>query len=163
MKSILTVFLMVFGLIWSNAQEIQHDYPKSMPEFEFVKIKGDGVFSNKDIKKNKQTIIGIVSPECIHCVLSIEHLANNYNKLENINLIFVTEYEKDVFIGKIKTLAPKFLENNQVQILQDTEGEFIQKFKPLTLPSFYLYNGKGELETVKRGSVEINQIFQYIK
>lgn len=163
MKSILTVFLFIIGLFYSNAQTQQHEYPSTMPEFTFVKIKGDGVFSEKDIKKNKQTLIGIVSPECIHCVLSIEHLNNNFNQLENLNVIFVTEYEKDVFITKITSIAPKFLENNNVQILQDTEGEFIQKFKPLTLPSFYLYNSKGNLETVKRGSIEINQIFQHIK
>lgn len=140
----------------------QHDYPTKMPGFQFVKIKGDGIFDSKDLKKNKSTIIGLVSPECIHCLLSLEHLNNNFDKLKNVNIVLVTEYSKEDFYNKINALAPKFYESNSVEILQDTDYEFAEKFKPLTIPTFYLYNNKGELITVKRGSVEINQIFQYL-
>lgn len=163
MKSIFTLVLLITSTLFIQAQNFEPEYPKTIPTFQFAKIKGDGIFDSKEIKKNKQTLIGFVSPECIHCVLSIQHLYNNYKKLENINLIFVTEYEKEVFTNKVKTIAPDFFNNNQIQILQDTEGEFIEKFKPLTLPTFYLFDKKGNLETVKRGSIEINQIFQFIQ
>lgn len=162
MKSIFALVLFVTSTLFVNAQNFEPDYPKTIPTFQFAKIKGEGIFESKEIKKNKQTLIGFVSPECIHCVLSIQHLYNNYNLLENINLIFVTEYEKDVFSNKVKVIAPDFFTNQNIQILQDTEGEFIEKFKPLTLPTFYLFDKKGNLEAVKRGSIEINQIFQLI-
>ena len=164
MKSIFTFFFVACFSIFTFAQNAQpeHDYPTTMPAFQFVKIKGDGIFDSKDIKKNKSTIIGLVSPECIHCLLSLEHLNNNFDKLKNVNIILVTEYSKEEFYNKISTLAPKFYESASVEILQDTDYEFAEKFKPLTIPTFYLYNKKGELITVKRGSVEINQIFQFL-
>lgn len=162
MRTLIALLFIMIGSAFTNAQTNENDYPKTLPSFEFIKIKGEGIFDSKDLKKNKQTLIGIVSPECIHCVVSIEHLSNNYNRLEKVNLILVTEYEKEVFLAKIKEIAPNFLEHEAVQILQDTDGEFVEKFKPVSIPTFYLFNKKGELETVKRGSIEINQIFQYI-
>lgn len=157
------MFLAFFSIFTfaQNAQS-EHDYPTTMPSFQFVKIKGDGIFDSKDLKKNKPTIIGLVSPECIHCLLSLEHLNNNFDKLKNVNIVLVTEYSKEEFYNKINPLAPKFYQSEAVEIVQDSDYEFAEKFKPLTIPTFYLYNKKGELITVKRGSVEVNQIFQYI-
>ena len=74
MKSIFTVLFISFCAIWMQAQEIKTEYPATIPEFEFIKIKGDGIYKSSDIKKNKKTLIGFVSPECIHCLLSLEHL-----------------------------------------------------------------------------------------
>lgn len=164
MKSIFTfVFVACFNILtFAQTSQPQHDYPTTMPAFEFVKIKGDGIYSSKSLKKNKSTIIGLVSPECIHCLLSLEHLNNNFDKLKNVNIILVTEYSKEEFYNKISILAPKFYEADNVEILQDTDYEFAEKFKPLTIPTFYLYDKKSELITVKRGSVEVNQIFQYL-
>lgn len=163
MKSIFTVLFISFCAIWMQAQEIKTEYPATIPEFEFIKIKGDGIYKSSDIKKNKKTLIGFVSPECIHCLLSLEHLNNNISYLKDINVILVTEYEKDEFMNKFNSLAPNFNNLSSLEILRDSEYEFGEKFKPLSLPTFYLFDKNGKLETVKRGSIEVNQIFQHLK
>ncbi|MBS7333625.1 TlpA family protein disulfide reductase [Faecalibacter bovis] len=164
MKSIFTFLFVACFSVFTFAQTNlpEHEYPSTMPAFQFVKIKGEGIFDSKDLKKNKTTIIGLVSPECIHCLLSLEHLNNNFEKLKDVNIVLVTEYSKEEFYNKINALAPNFYSANNVEILQDSDYEFAEKFKPLTIPTFYLYNKKGELITVKRGSVEVNQIFQFL-
>lgn len=147
----------------SQAQQNESNYPPTIPPFQFAKIKGDGIFNSSSIKKNKKTLIGFVSPECIHCLLSIEHLNNNTNYLKDVNVILVTEYDKDLFMAKFNSIGQHLNELKSFEILQDTDYEFGPLFSPLTLPTFYLFDKKGNLETVKRGSVEINQIFNYLK
>ena len=159
MKSFITVVMVIFGLIIGQAQQNTSDYPSKIPTFELVKIKGDGIFKSTDLKKNKKTLVGIVSPECIHCLLAIEHLNNNSQYLKDINLVFITAYDKDVFMNKFNTIAPALNALKSIEILQDTEYEVADLFKPLSIPTFYLFDKKGNLETVKRGSIEINQIF----
>jgi len=165
MKAIFTLVLIMCFNVFATAQTNQtaHEYPESIPTFQFAKIKGEGIFESKDIKKNKQTLIALVSPECIHCLLSIEHLNNNFNYLKDVNVILVTEYGRDEFKSKVGTIGTHFFESKNVEILQDTEYEFMEKFKPLSIPTFYLYDKNNKLVTVKRGSVEINQIFQDLK
>ncbi|MBQ0148830.1 MAG: hypothetical protein KBS93_10425 [Flavobacteriaceae bacterium] len=162
MKSLLTILFIAIGSIFTQAQNQNNDYPNIMPSFQFIKLKGDGIYDSKNITKNKQTLIGLVSPECIHCLLTLEHLNNNLKRLENINIILVTEYEKDIFIEKMKEIAPNLLNSNLIEVLQDPNYEFVDKFKPVSLPTFYLYNKNNELEIVTKGSVEINQLFQYL-
>lgn len=162
MKSIITIFMIVFGSIFSQAQQVDTNYPEKIPTFEFTKIKGDGIYKSSAIKKNKKTLIGLVSPECVHCLLSIEHLNNNIDYLKDINVILVTEYDKDVFMNKFNTIGQRFNELKSFEILQDTEYKFAELFQPLSIPTFYLYDKKGNLETVKRGSIEVNQLFNYL-
>ncbi len=162
MKSALAILMLVFGSVFSQAQQTDTNYPDKIPTFQFVKIKGDGIYKNTDIKKNKKTLIGLVSPECIHCLLSMEHLNNNIDYLKDVNVIFVTEYDKDVFIEKFNSVAPRLNELKSLEILQDTEYEFAELFHPLSIPTFYLFDKKGNLETVKRGSVEINELFKHL-
>ena len=162
MKSIITIFMIIFGTIFSQAQQIDTNYPEKNPTFEFSKIKGDGIYKSSDIKKNTKTLIGLVSPECIHCLLSIEHLNNNIDYLKDINVILVTEYDKDVFMNKFNTIGENFNELKSFEILQDTEYKFAELFQPLSIPTFYLFDKKGNLETVKRGSVEVNQLFNHL-
>jgi thioredoxin-related protein len=162
MKSALAILMLVFGSIFSQAQQTETGYPDKIPTFQFVKIKGDGVYKNTDIKKNKKTLIGFVSPDCIHCVLSLKHLSNNIDYLKDVNVIFVTEFDKETFINKFDSEAANLNNLKSLEILQDTEYEFGPLFHPLSLPTFYLYDKKGNLETVKRGSIEINEIFKHL-
>ena len=165
MKTLFTLLLVSCLNIISFAQTSsdQHEYPKTIPTFQFAKMKGDGIFKSNDIKKNKMTLIALVSPECSHCLISLELINNNIDKFKDLNVVFVTEYDKETFYGKVEPLSPNIFKAPNIEILQDTEYEFSSLFKPLSIPTFYLYNKKGELITVKRGSIEVVQLFQHLK
>ena len=162
MKTLLSTLFLTVGLIFGYAQTPENNYPTSIPEFKFDKIKGDGVFESSTINTKKKVIIGYVSPECIHCLIALEHYSDNINFFNNTVVILVTEYDKEVFIAKMKEIAPKLLDAKNVEILQDKEYLFPEKFNLQSLPTFYLYENN-KLITVKRGSIEANQLLYYLK
>ena len=163
MKSFFTFLFISMACIFGQAQSSAAEVPANIPEFQLVKIKGEGIFDSKNITKNKKTLVGYVSPECIHCLLSLELLNNNFNYLKDINIILITEYDKEQFDAKVKPIAPLFFESKNVEILRDSEYEMPEKLKLTTLPTYFLFDKKGDIETMKRGSIEIVQIFNHLK
>ncbi len=163
MKTKLTTLLLMLCSIFTFAQ-VTNDALKTIPEFTFVKMEGDGIFNSKDIKKGKQTLIALYSPTCIHCQLALNHLSNNYDEhLKNVQIILVSEYEAKDVMPFLKEHAPKLLDNKNVEILYDSNYEFGPIFKPASIPTFYLFDKNKNFVTMKKGSVEVNKLFDYIK
>ncbi len=162
MKTILTTLFITLITSFSFAQT--ENTLKSIPEFSFAKMQSEGIYSSKDIKKGKQTLIVLFSPTCIHCLLALNHLNNNYDEhLKNTQIILVSEYKADEVIPFLKSNAPKFLDNKNVELLYDSNYEFAPIFQPTSIPTFYLFDKDKNLVTIKKGSVEINQIFKDLK
>lgn len=162
MKTLFTAILLSISVFYCKAQNLEENYPQTIPLFKFEKIKGDGIFDSSKLNTKKKIIIGYVSPECIHCLITLEHYNDNIKFFDNTELILVTEYNREQFIPKIKEIAPKLLEAKNVQILLDKEYLFPEKFNLRSLPTFYLFENN-KLITVKRGSIETNQLLHYLK
>ena len=162
MKTKITALLIFFCSIFTFAQT--ENTLKSIPEFSFVKMQSEGIFSSKDIKKGKQTLIVLYSPTCIHCQLALNHFSNNYEEhLKNTQIILVSEYEAKDAIPFLKKHATNFINNKNVELLYDSNYEFGPTFQPTSIPTFYLFDKDQNLVTIKKGSVEANQIFKYLK
>ena len=162
MKTKITALLIFFCSIFTFAQT--ENTLKSIPEFSFVKMQSEGIFSSKDIKKGKQTLIVLYSPTCIHCQLALNHFSNNYEEhLKNTQIILVSEYEAKDAIPFLKEHASNFVNNKNVELLYDSNYEFGPTFQPTSIPTFYLFDKDQNLVTIKKGSVEANQIFKYLK
>lgn len=162
MKTKITALFIFFCSIFTFAQT--ENTLKSIPEFSFVKMQSEGIFSSKDIKKGKQTLIVLYSPTCIHCQLALNHFSNNYEEhLKNTQIILVSEYEAKDAIPFLKEHAPNFVNNKNVELLYDSNYEFGPTFQPTSIPTFYLFDKDKNLVTIKKGSVEANQIFKYLK
>ncbi|MDM1138622.1 thioredoxin fold domain-containing protein [Empedobacter sp. R132-2] len=162
MKTKITALLIFFCSIFTFAQT--ENTLKSIPEFSFVKMQSEGIFSSKDIKKGKQTLIVLYSPTCIHCQLALNHFSNNYEEhLKNNQIILVSEYEAKDAIPFLKEHASNFVNNKNVELLYDSNYEFGPIFQPTSIPTFYLFDKDKSLVTIKKGSVEANQIFKYLK
>lgn len=162
MKTKITALFIFFCSIFTFAQT--ENTIKSIPEFSFVKMQSEGIFSSKDIKKGKQTLIVLYSPTCIHCQLALNHFSNNYEEhLKNTQIILVSEYEAKDAIPFLKEHASNFVNNKNVELLYDSNYEFGPTFQPTSIPTFYLFDKDQNLVTIKKGSVEANQIFKYLK
>lgn len=162
MKTKITALFIFFCSIFTFAQT--ENTLKSIPEFSFVKMQSEGIFSSKDIKKGKQTLIVLYSPTCIHCQLALNHFSNNYEEhLKNTQIILVSEYEAKDAIPFLKEHASNFVNNKNVELLYDSNYEFGPTFQPTSIPTFYLFDKDQNLVTIKKGSVEANQIFKYLK
>ena len=139
MKTKLSSLFILLFTVFTFAQT--ENTLKSIPEFSFVKMQSDGVFSSKDIKKGKQTIIVLFSPTCIHCQLALNHLSNNYDEhLKNTQILLVSEYKADEVLPFLKSNAPKFVDNKNVELLFDSNYEFGPIFQPTSIPTFYLFD-----------------------
>ena len=139
MKTKLSSLFILLFTVFTFAQT--ENRLKSIPEFSFVKMQSDGVFSSKDIKKGKQTIIVLFSPTCIHCQLALNHLSNNYDEhLKNTQILLVSEYKADEVLPFLKSNAPKFVDNKNVELLFDSNYEFGPIFQPTSIPTFYLFD-----------------------
>ena len=109
-------------------------------------------------------MIVLYSPTCIHCQLALNHFSNNYEEhLKNTQIILVSEYEAKDAIPFLKEHAPNFVNNKNVELLYDSNYEFGPIFQPTSIPTFYLFDKDQNLVTIKKGSVEANQIFKYLK
>ena len=162
MKTKLSSLFILLFTVFTFAQT--ENTMKSIPEFSFVKMQSDGVFSSKDIKKGKQTIIVLFSPTCIHCQLALNHLSNNYDEhLKNTQILLVSEYKADEVLPFLKSNAPKFVDNKNVELLFDSNYEFGPIFQPTSIPTFYLFDKDKNLVSIKKGSVEVNQLFKDLK
>ncbi len=162
MKTKLSSLFILLFTVFTFAQT--ENTLKSIPEFSFVKMQSDGVFSSKDIKKGKQTIIVLFSPTCIHCQLALNHLSNNYDEhLKNTQILLVSEYKADEVLPFLKSNAPKFVDNKNVELLFDSNYEFGPIFQPTSIPTFYLFDKDKNLVSIKKGSVEVNQLFKDLK
>ncbi len=162
MKTKLSSLFILLFTVFTFAQT--ENTLKSIPEFSFVKMQSDGVFSSKDIKKGKQTIIVLFSPTCIHCQLALNHLNNNYDEhLKNTQILLVSEYKADEVLPFLKSNAPKFVDNKNVELLFDSNYEFGPIFQPTSIPTFYLFDKDKNLVSIKKGSVEVNQLFKDLK
>ena len=162
MKTKLTTLLILLCSIFSFEQQTETTL-KTIPEFSFVKMQSDGIFSSNDIKKGKKTLIVLFSPTCIHCQLALNHLSNNFDYLKDTQVILVSEYKADEVLPFLKEHAPKFVDNKNVELLYDSNYEFAPIFQPTSIPTFYLFDKDKSLLTIKKGSVEANQIFTYLK
>ena len=162
MKTKLSSLFILLFTVFTFAQT--ENTLKSIPEFSFVKMQSDGVFSSKDIKKGKQTIIVLFSPTCIHCQLALNHVSNNYDEhLKNTQILLVSEYKADEVLPFLKSNAPKFVDNKNVELLFDSNYEFGPIFQPTSIPTFYLFDKDKNLVSIKKGSVEVNQLFKDLK
>ena len=162
MKTKLSSLFILLFTVFTFAQT--ENTLKSIPEFSFVKMQSDGVFSSKDIKKGKQTIIVLFSPTCIHCQLALNHLSNNYDEhLKNTQILLVSEYKADEVLPFLKSNAPKFVDNKNVELLFDSNYEFGPIFQPTSIPTFYLFDKDKNLVSIKKGSVEVNKLFKDLK
>ena len=77
--------------------------------------------------------------------------------------MLVSEYKADEVLPFLKSNAPKFVDNKNVELLFDSNYEFGPIFQPTSIPTFYLFDKDKNLVSIKKGSVEVNQLFKDLK
>ncbi len=116
----------------------------TIPEFTFLKF-NKTVFTNKDLTTGKILFFVFFDTECDHCQHAIEYLNQHQKELDKaaVYLISIDGQEKvTVFLNKHgKNLVSK----KNILLLQDTQNEFILKFKPRKYPSLFLYSAQKKL------------------
>lgn len=131
----------------------------SIPMFKFYKVKSGIGFSNADIAAGKNTAFILFDPNCGHCRDEAKHLADNYDKLKDVNLYFVSMNDPALMSSFLETFAKELNGKSNVEVLYDRNQEFIQKFHiPKQFPANYVYGADGQLKSNWEGPRAIDQV-----
>ena len=118
-----------------------------LPEFQFYKVKSGIAFTKADLEKGKNTIFIFFDPGCGHCQQEAAALAKNYDKLKNVNLLFVSMNDPALMVSFFDTFGKELNDKPNVQMLYDRNQEFIQKIHvPNQFPANYVYGADGKLK-----------------
>jgi peroxiredoxin len=136
---------------------------KTIPSFTFKRL-NKTVFSNKDLEQGKLLFFVFFDADCDHCQHAIQYI-NQHNQEFKKTAIYLITLDS---LKAINSFMAKYGSNlkgkKNVTILQDTNYEFMLKFRPRKYPSIFLYSAKKELimyddneKNLFRFSQEINK------
>lgn len=128
----------------------------TIPEFTIYKAPDSTAFTRNDLKKNKNTLFMIFSPDCEYCQHEIEMLLKDIDKFRNTQIVMITylpynEMIKFYHIYKIANYP-------QITMARDTKFFFPVFFKVQNLPSLYVYDKKGDFKKAFEGDVKPDTI-----
>lgn len=128
----------------------------SIPDFKFYKVKSGIGFSKADIPAGKNTAFILFDPSCGHCQHEAGLLAQNYAKVKDVNLYFISMNDPALMASFLETFAKELVDKPNVEVLYDRNQDFIQKFHvPQQFPANYVYGADGQLKNSWEGEKEI--------
>lgn len=147
------------------ATTTQQKPASSIPPFTFYKVKSGMAFTNDDIPKGKNSAFILYDPSCGHCQIEAAALGKNYNKVKNVNILFISMNDPALQASFLETFAKELVGKPNVQVLYDRNQDFIQKFHvPSMFPANYVYGKDTKLKTWWDGDRDINKVIDaYIK
>ncbi len=128
----------------------------TIPEFTIYKAPDSTAFTRKNLKKNKNTLFMIFSPDCEYCQRETDMLLKDIGKFTNTQIIMVTylPYKEMIKFYHIYKIA----NYPQITMGRDTRFFFPVFFKVSNLPSLFVYDKKGSFKKAFEGDVKPDTI-----
>lgn len=144
----------------TSTQNLAQGQPSAaIPLFTFYKVKSGISYSNQDLPKNKKNIFILFDPSCSHCRVEAAGLGKNYDKIKNVNILFVSMNDPALMATFLETFAKELVNKPNVEVLYDKNQDFIQKFHvPSQFPANYVYGVDNKLQASWEGDKDINDI-----
>jgi thioredoxin-related protein len=163
-KSIFTLFLFFLVKISfaQTPQTVQNDtlpiyerFP-NVPPFTIMTVPDSTAFSKDDLKKKKETIIMVFSPDCSHCQHETKELTEHMDMFKDVQIVmaspldyhYILQFYKDYHIA------------DYPNITMGRDGSYMLGtfYKITNFPSIFVYNKKGEFVKAFDGSYPIEKI-----
>lgn len=160
MKNIFAFLAFTFFCIngFAQADEEKAVYLRfpTIPQFTVYKAPDSTAFSREDLKKKKEVLFMVFSPDCDHCQHETEELLANIQKFKNTQIVMITYLPYEEMMAFYKKY--KIANYPQITMARDTKFFFPVYFKVKNLPSIFLYDKKGNFKKSFEGSVKIDSI-----
>jgi len=164
----ISVALLLIGIIsilgYSVSKKINYkkevsERIQTIPKFSFATIQGRP-FTEKEITKTKPKLFIYFNSDCHFCHGEAEQVKENLEKLENVQLVFVS-FEAAT---NIADFAKKYTLNNKENIifLEDEKMHFAQLFDANTIPFMALYSKENKLIKQFKGATNIKKIIDQL-
>ena len=116
----------------------------TIPAFSFSRV-DKTIFTNENISKGRMVFFVFFDTECDHCRHAIEYLSQHHSDFSKTAIYLITLENTSRSIPFIVKNGNNLLGKNNVMLLQDTQSEFIKKFRPRKYPSMFLFSDKKQL------------------
>ena len=159
MKKYGLVFL--FSLMFSSVLAQQDSLPvykrfPTIPPFSITRLPDSSAFKKENLKKKKNTLIIIFSPDCHHCVDATKDMLANAALFKSTQILMVSSMPYQ----DIKNFYVEYEIAQQHNIIMGWDaGYFLGTFYRITnYPSIFLYDKKGNLVKDFEGSTPFKTI-----
>ena len=152
---IIISFLANKAYLVENRKRLANISNKNLPNLPFLFICG-----STEKKNSMPIIINYFSPDCDHCIYMVSKIKENKEFFSKSHIYMITSSN----IHDVNT----FQKENGIDSLQfitvgiDTSFSFYKIFGSSQIPSFYIYNSKGILDTIFKGETKIENIIHII-
>lgn len=127
-----------------------------VPPFKLMVLPDSTAYTKEDLKKKKETIIMIFSPDCEHCIHSTEDLLKHYDLFKNVQIVMGTPLSYD-HIQKFYTDYHIAAYPN-IKVGIDNTYFLGQFYNVHSYPAIFVYDKKGNFKEFFDGSVKWEKI-----
>jgi thiol-disulfide isomerase/thioredoxin len=145
MKIVIRTF--VFSLLISShvAAQVSATAPaQTVPVFEFSRF-DKTPFTNKNLAPNKPLFFFFFDCTCDHCQHAMTYLNANFKDYKKAAIYLISLDNQQMINDFMHKYAPGVINQKNVTMLQDTNNQFIVRFKPRKYPSLFLYDADKKL------------------
>lgn len=130
---------------------------KQIPSFSYLDLEGN-VFTKENLPKNKSVLFVYFNSECDFCNHEAEMIQQNLEKLEDIQIVFISFEKTD----SIKEFAQKYslLQHDNINFISDSKATFATTFDVKSLPCLVLYDLNRNLIEKIKGQVKIETVLE---
>lgn len=158
LKKIFILFVLAFiscsGFSQKDSTQEKPIYLRfpTIPEFTIYKAPDSTAFTRNDLRKKRNTIFMIFSPDCEYCQHETEMLLKNIKEFKNTQIVMITylPYKEMIKFYHIYKIA----DYPQITMARDTRFFFPVFFKVRNLPSLFVYDMKGNFKKAFEGDVK---------
>ena len=142
-----------------------NEVSKAIPAFTFYKVKSGIAYTNDDLQPGKNTVFILFDPSCSHCQHEAGALAKKYDKIKDVNILYVSMNDPALMVNFFNTFGKELQDKPNVEMLYDRNQEFVQKIHiPSIFPANYVYGPDGSLKSSWEGEKNINEVIaEFVK
>lgn len=140
----LNKFLMVMTCCLISKLALAQNPVATIPAFNFSRV-DKTIFTNEHLSKGRMVFFIFFDIECDHCRHAIQYISQHHKEFSKTALYLITLQDPNKALAFIAKNGSNLLGKNNVMLLQDTNSEFIKKFRPRKYPSLFLYSDKKQL------------------
>lgn len=155
LKSIILVVILCFFAVCVSAQTDSLPVYKQFPTVPPLKLRvlpDSSVFVRQNLKKKKKLIIMIFSPDCDHCIHTVEALIKDIDQVKDYQLLMVTSLPYPM----VQSFYNRFKLGEYKNITVGVDNAYFLGtfFNVKSFPSLYIYDKKGRLKKEFIGTVD---------
>lgn len=123
---------------------------------------GGKVVTNKDLKRNKPTMIFLFSVDCEHCQHETKNITDNIKKFKGTQIVMITPFHYDEMMAFYKGYGIQRYPDI-ITMGTDSTRRLPMFYRQRSYPGIYIYNKKNQIVYHHEGTTPIDTLVHYLK